>query len=382
MQGKKQLSQGWQRTGRAPWVVLAMACLVAGIWGGLLRLGVQLPTPEHGAQWITLHGPLMVCGFLGTVIGLERAVGLRSWWTYIPPILTGAGSIAMVAGVTAPHPIWLVTAGSAVFAGVAWRVVALQRALFTVVMAVGAVCWVVGNGLWTQGWTFNRIVPWWMAFLGLTIVGERLDLNRFTRPSPWSRPFLYAALALFLGGVGLSAWEQLWGERLAGAGLLALAAWLGWFDLARRTLRHPGLPRFMAVCLLSGYVWMALSGLLMMRHSPLENGPWPYDAVLHTFFVGFVFSMIFGHAPVIFPAILNFTAAYRPVLYVHVAMLHAALALRVAGDLLEIFWARHWGALFNGLAVAVFLLNTAASVALPQGFLRRRFERGPKPNPR
>ena len=379
MQGKPPISPRWQRAGRAPWVVLALACLVAAVWGGLLRLGVQLPTPEQGANWITLHGPLMVCGFLGTVIGLERAVGLRAWWTYLPPILTAAGSMAMAGGVTAPHPVWLVTAGSAAFAVVAWRVVAIQRALFTGLMAVAALCWVAGNVLWTQGWTFNRIVPWWIAFLGLTIVGERLDLNRFTRPSRWSRPLIYAALALFLGGVLLSAWRQLWGERLAGAGLLALAAWLGWFDLARRTLRHPGLPRFMAVCLLTGYGWMALSGLLMMRHSPLESGPFPYDAVLHAFFVGFVFSMIFGHAPVIFPAILNFTATYRPVLYAHVVMLHGALALRVAGDLLEVFWARQWGAIFNAVAMAVFLLNTVASVAIPPGCLRRRFQRGPMP---
>lgn len=360
-------SPRWQRAGRAPWVALALACLVAALWGGLLRLGVQLPTPEHGANWITLHGPLMVCGFLGTVIGLERAVGLRAWWTYLPPLFTAAGAIALAAGVTAPHPIWLITAGSGLFVVVAWRVVAMQRALFTVLMAVAAMAWALGNVLWTQGWTFNRIVPWWMAFLGLTIVGERLDLNRFTRPSPYARPLFYGALGLFLGGVGLSAGQQLWGERLTGAGLLALAAWLGAFDLARRTVRHPGLPRFMAVCLLTGYVWMALSGLLLLRYSPLESGPFPYDAALHTFFVGFVFSMIFGHAPVIFPAILNFTATYRPVLYAHVVLLHAALALRVAGDLLEIFWARQWGAIFNGVAVGVFLLNTVASVALPPG---------------
>lgn len=378
MPGKTAWSLGWQRAGRAPWVVLAMACLISALWGGLLRLGVQLPTPEHGANWITLHGPLMVCGFLGTVIGLERAVGLRAWWTYLPPILTAAGAIAMAAGVTAPHPIWLITAGSVLFAVVTWRVVVLQRALFTVLMAVAAMAWVAGNVLWTQGWTFNRIVPWWIAFLGLTIVGERLDLNRFTRPSVYARPLFYVALGLFLGGVVLSAWQQLWGERLAGAGLLALAAWLGWFDLARRTVRHPGLPRFMAVCLLTGYVWMALSGLLMMRYSPLESGPFPYDAVLHTFFVGFVFSMIFGHAPVIFPAILNFTATYRPVLYAHVLLLHAALALRVAGDLLEIFWARQWGAIFNGVAVVVFLLNTVASVAIPPARAKPRELRAAK----
>jgi hypothetical protein len=291
-------------------------------------------------------------------------VGLRSWWTYSAPILTAAGAITLVAGVTTPHPVWLITAGSLMFTAVAWRVVAIQPILFTVLMAVAAIYWFVANGLWTQGWAFNRIAPWYVAFLGLTIVGERLDLNRFTRPSRWSRPLLYTALALFLGGVVISAWQQKTGEQLLGAGLLAMAVWLGWFDLARRTVKQPGLPRFMALCLLSGYVWMALSGILFLTHAPLESGQFSYDAALHTFFVGFVFSMIFGHAPVIFPAVLNFTATFRPVLYLHVALLHGALALRVGGDLLEVFWARQWGAIFNGIAVAVFLLNTIASVAI------------------
>ena len=45
---------------------------------------------------------------------------------------------------------------------------------------------------------------------------------------------------------------------------------------------------------------VAASGLLFVIYSPMETGP-RYDAALHTFFIGFVFSMIFGHAPVIFP---------------------------------------------------------------------------------
>jgi hypothetical protein len=87
----------------------------------------------------------------------------------------------------------------------------------------------------------------------LTIVGERLDLSRFQKQSKWSRPLLYAALGLFVGGVVLASIKQVPGERLTGLGLLGLAGWWGRFDLARRTIRQPGLPRFMAVYLLAGY---------------------------------------------------------------------------------------------------------------------------------
>lgn len=40
----------------------------------------------------------MALGFLGTVIGLERAVALGSRWTFAVPLLSGGGAIVLVAG--------------------------------------------------------------------------------------------------------------------------------------------------------------------------------------------------------------------------------------------------------------------------------------------
>jgi len=122
---------GRTRLGRLPLIALGMFALVCGVWGGLIRLPMALPLPTDHANWITFHGPLMVCGFLGTVIGLERAVGLRHGWTYAAPLLTGAGAFLLAIGLLGKPPVLLITAGSAVFAMVAWRVVLLQRALFT-----------------------------------------------------------------------------------------------------------------------------------------------------------------------------------------------------------------------------------------------------------
>ncbi len=322
----------------------------------------------------------MVCGFLGTVIALDRAVGLQRLWTYSAPLLTGAGALMLALGQLGKPPLMLIAAGSAVFVLVATYVVRLQRATFTAVMALAAAAWLCGNVLWVKGWPVNRIVCWWMAFLALTIVGERLDLSRFQKPSAWSKPLLTLALALFIGGVVCSAILQIPGERLTGAGLLALAAWLARFDIARRTVRQPGLPRFMALCLLLGYGWLALSGVFMMRFSPLETGL-RYDAVLHSFFLGFVFSMIFGHAPVIFPAVLIVRPVFGNRFYVHVLLLHVALVLRVAGDLANWPQGRQWGATGNALAIALFLLNTISGIVLSQVAVRhaRRSKTSPQP---
>jgi hypothetical protein len=232
------------------------------------------------------------------------------------------------------------------------------------VMSSGALAWEVGNLLWRAGWEFNRVVPWWIAFLALTIVGERLDLSRFQKPTKWKAPLLFIALGMFAGGVVLTAIVQVPGERLTSLGLLALAAWLWRFDLARRTIRQPGLPRFMASCLLVGYFWLALAGVLMVVFSPLESGL-RYDAVLHSFFLGFVFSMIFGHAPVIFPAVLMVQPSFRGWLYSHVVLLHLALLLRIGADIAKWAPGRQWGGIIGALAIALFLVNTIASFAFP-----------------
>ena len=49
--------------------------LLSGLLSGLVWLGWELPVPH--ADLVLLHGPLMVGGFLGTVIALERASAMR-----------------------------------------------------------------------------------------------------------------------------------------------------------------------------------------------------------------------------------------------------------------------------------------------------------------
>jgi hypothetical protein len=172
---------------------------------------------------------------------------------------------------------------------------------------------------------------------------------------------LLVALGLFLGGIALSAALPAVGGRLVGAGLVSLALWLGRFDIARRTIQQSGLPRFMAVCLLSGYVWLAVGGALWIWFGLLESGL-RYDAVLHSFFLGFVFSMIFGHAPVIFPAVLNLPVSFHGRFYAHLILLHASLLLRVVGDLADWGFGRQWGGALNALSLAAFLAHTITSL--------------------
>lgn len=107
-------------------------------------------------------------------------------------------------------------------------------------MGLGAVAWLAGNGLWTRGHEIPQVVLWWLTFLLLTIVGERIELTRFQKPSRSSRPWLLTTLVILGAGLAIGWFAPRAGGVLTGAALLVIAAWLMRFDLAWRTIRHPG----------------------------------------------------------------------------------------------------------------------------------------------
>ncbi len=335
---------------RFPLLALAMAALLAALWAGVVRLGWGWP-PLQPALPMS-HGPLMVGGFLGTLIGIERAValaafphtGIDSRWFYAGPLLTAVGAVLLLAGVPGVWGPLLITLGSVGLALVFGLIVRIQLAAYTLIMAGGVLCWLAGNILWLFGWPVYQVVLWWAAFLILTIAGERLELNRVLRLSSRVQTMFLIALVPFLVGVIFSSITGLFdlGMRLAGAGMVGLAFWLLRYDIARKTIRKSGLSRFMAACLLAGYGWLAAGGVLSLFFGGITAGPY-YDAVLYAIFVGFVISMIFGHAPIVFPSVLGRPLAYHRFFYLHLALLHLSLVLRVAGDVL--FWlpGRQWG---------------------------------------
>ena len=61
---------------RYPLLLIALLALLVAIWAGLMRIGWLLPAAGGLAA---AHGPLMVSGFLGTLIGLEREWRWPRW---------------------------------------------------------------------------------------------------------------------------------------------------------------------------------------------------------------------------------------------------------------------------------------------------------------
>jgi hypothetical protein len=130
---------------------------------------------------------------------------------------------------------------------------------------------------------------------------------------------------------GYSFFDFLNALRLAGVGLLVLALWLLRYDLVWQSARQAGLPRFMAICLIAGYVWLAAGGFLWIGFAQFFSAGPRYDAMLHTIFLGFVFSMIFAHAPIILPTITGLALPFQNAFYLHLGLLHLSLVVTRLG---------------------------------------------------
>lgn len=345
---------------RLPLMALAGIALLAGMWAALERLGFRLPPLQP--LFPLAHGPLMVCGFLGALISLERAVALGVVSGYVAPLAAGLGALALIVGLPNPVGPLLITIASV---GLLWNFTLIIRkhaALFTVTMALGAVAWLAGNCMWLAGTPIPEMFFWWAGFLVLTIIGERLELSRLTGPTRLGRQIFVLSLCVYGAGLIIASFSLAVGLRLLGAGMLLFTFWMVSYDVTRRTIRQTGLPRFVAISLLSGAAWLGASGAMWLAFAGTVSFL-EYDAMLHSLFLGYVFMMIFAHAPIIFPAVMGRPLPFRKVFYAHVALLHVSLLLRIiGGDFAGQFWAYQWGGMLNVVALLLFLSSSAFAV--------------------
>lgn len=324
------------RAARAALLLAGGLSLLLGLDAAVLRL--QVPAPVGSDRLADVHGALMVLGFLGTLIALERAVALRSTWAYVAPALLGAGGLA----VASPAPLAL---GQLLFVDGAAVLVVTYAALWqrqrddaVLVQGLAAAMALIGAALWLRV-DIVILVPWLVGFLVLTIAAERVELARLTLAATAGRTLVTFGLAVLAAEV-LGLLHPDGGTRVLAVVLLLLTGWLARFDVARRTIRSRGLPRFSAAALLLGYAWLAVAALLwLLSGAGLSAdagaaGPNPRDGALHAVFLGFTMSMVMAHAPVILPSVLRRPLPYRRVLWAPLVVLHGALVVRVGADLL------------------------------------------------
>jgi hypothetical protein len=334
-------------------LIAGAASLVTGLWGGLARIGVSLPMPQSADR----HGMLMICGFFGTLISLERAVALRQLLAYAAPVLAALGVLILLLGIDGPLPLVAFLAASVALTIASGAIAVRQPALFTIGLAVAAAAWGIGTLVLLAGFPISDAAGWWLAFLVLTIAAERLELSRVLAPTQSVQLALAAALALIIAGAA-RAELSLESAPLMGLGFVGSALWLFNNDVARRTVRRSGQVRFFAACMLAGYTWLALAGLQLLAG---PRAVFAYDAAVHAIAIGFVLSMVFGHALIIFPAVIGLPLRYTPVLYAPLALLQFSVAMRVLADLMWWSEARAVSAIVTVIALAAFAATVAVA---------------------
>lgn len=342
---------------RLPLLLMGVLSLIGGVLAGLARLGINVPPLAAAAAG--QHGALMIAAFFGTVIGLERAVALGHPAWYLAPAANALGGLAVLAGNTWLGAL-LCLLGSGVFFAGSIKVARTLPALFTFTLGVGALALSLGDLVWLMRGTPAAAMPLWFGFLVLTIAGERLELTRLMPPRPGARRLFVALLAAFALAVPIATATN--EARPLAAVLLCLALWLLLNDVARRTVRGSGLPRFVAVALLSGYAMLIISAALGVTGAYTPGHAWR-DAAVHALLLGFVFAMVVGHAPVIFPAVMKLRIPYHPAFYGPLLLLQTSLLLRIAGDLLDRSAWRNAGALGNAAALALLVVTLIAQIA-------------------
>ncbi len=346
-----------RRSTRALFLAIAVFGLATGLWAGLLRVGWQLPQPHP--EFPGAHGPLMVCGFLGVLVILERAAAIGAAWALAGPVLLAGGSAALLTGLWPALAPAAALLSSLLLAALYATVVGRRVTPEGLALTAGALLWAGGNLLWLAGKPIAEVVYWWAGFLVLTIFAERRELARVWLGQRGRRSFV-AAVLFYLVAVLATRANLHAGARLVAAAHVGLLAWLVRYDPAPRALGAGGLRRFMAVCMVLGFAWLAVSAALMAKFGALSGGP-VYDAIFHAIFVGFVFSMIFAHAPVVVPSLLATPIEYSPLFYAHLMFLHASLLVRIAADVLGITWLRMAGAFGTTLAIVLFAVATGLS---------------------
>lgn len=353
------------RRRRAPLLLVGIVALLLGGAGGLARIGVDLPLVN--TRLVEQHGALLVLGFLGTLIALERAVAVDRRWAFASPVLASLGAVTLMAGLPVALAAALTSAGMAVLVGIFAVILRLQPGMPSLLLSASSLCALGGALTWATTPSLRTLVPWLAGFLVLAIAGERLDLARFRARRGASRWLVGWVVLALLGILVAPAW--IGATRVMALGFAGMTLWLLRHDVAMRTIRRPGLPRFSAVGLLCGYALLLLAAAAILWDGDVATGRWA-DVAIHGIFVGFAMSMVMVHAPIIIPSVLRTAPRFvAPLGWVPLLVLQLSLVTRFLGDAGQ--W--HDALVAGGIGNAVGILGfVVATLGMNSPLARRR----------
>jgi uncharacterized membrane protein YagU involved in acid resistance len=329
--------------------------LLFGLLSGLVRMGWELPVPPVVAH----HGAVMVGSFMGSLIIMERVSVFRKIALWIIPLINLSSILFFSLGM--PELAFAALfVGSLGLCAIAFYFYKDLPSLSNLTQIIGSLCYAIGCALLFKTSSYPVALPWWLCFILFIIVGERLFLTRYL-PDSKTKTWLFV-LILCVTCLGLVIPFHAQGVSITGIGLIGFALWLCKYDMATKSIKLPGQHRYTGILLLVGYVFLLLSGVFLLIKT--DNGL-SYDLFIHTFFLGFMFTMVFAHGPIIFPGILGLTVKpYRSFFYIWFCLLIASVSLRIIGDITLDFYLRSWSGLFSTVSILGFFVSMATMMTI------------------
>lgn len=347
---------------------MVLLSLLTGIFAGWFRIGWNLPISLPSGE----HGALMIGSFLGTLICLERSVSYPNRLALIVPAVNALSIIFFLLKLPQVAYICLMLGGAGLTA-IYYFVYAKHKGIHILIMMAGALCYLLGSAVLYSTSFYPSVVMWWIAFLFFTITGERLELSKFIllRNPVRKQAVLISLLVLFLISIFLP-FHSAAGSIVPAVSLAGTAIWLLKYDMARLSLKKPGQSFYSGLLLITGYVWLLITSLLFAGGAYFGSF---YDASLHSFFLGFVFMMIFAHAPLILPAVLKLNVSpFGRSLYFWYALLNITLLFRILTFIPQTAPYKMWAGMLNGIAVLGFFVNMAFLAAIAKRKLSAKKE--------
>jgi len=323
-------------------MMVGAACFLGAVLTGIWRLAATrgFPVPPVPAVWPP-HGHWMVGGFLAVLIMVERMAVLPPGWLVWVPFLYAFGAVTV-------HTGWAVGRGAVILGFLGWtvhrvRAIRVYRTPEKPLIEVAALGLLTLAVTRPGGLTGRPDVA--LAGLGAivsVIAVERLEF--LLRGRALGPRVVWASL---FGWMALLAGSALWGPlplpTLGLATVLMTGGVLAHDVAVRAAVRvfrggagstSGGLPPlygFLTRALLVAYAWMGLGGALLAGWDALPPAT-AKDLVYHAVGLGFIFTMILAHAPVILPALLGGSPVRRApaVLF---WLFQGTTALRLVGDI-------------------------------------------------
>ncbi|PIQ23195.1 hypothetical protein COW36_19155 [bacterium (Candidatus Blackallbacteria) CG17_big_fil_post_rev_8_21_14_2_50_48_46] len=331
--------------------------LLLGLISGFLRLEWFA---FAGAERLQYHGVWMICGFLGTLIGLERAIHSEFKAAVLIPLLAVLGSALLI--FQSPFTAALMYGLSCLMHLVIYC--QKQKYFFpsSLLNLLALLAWAGGIILWLSGRSFRLIGIIWVLFPLLTILPERWNFQ--TKQKSWSDViFLSFALNLGLFWPLLLFFPDLI-LRLQGLSLCGLGICLWLKDADLKSSKQNSWNIYFALNLSFAYFWLIFSGFVLVSQGAylLQNAS--FDGYLHGIFLGFVMGMIFSHFPKVIRLILNQEFSFHPIFYLPWSLLQLGLLLRFSLIFQTeiVFW--KWGGSINLLAIVLFFGLVIAKLGL------------------